>query len=254
MSGNKGRVEENLRVPVSTTAAVRGLPPVAPESGRSRFSTWPKLSSIDGPFSLLVAVTHQRLAPSAQPRLCTRNSRQQQQQPCLMQEALFLLVPVPPEWISRPRDLEAVEGQDVFFPCRVSGVPEPMVTWRKLAGKKPIPQKKSCFPRFFLPSQGLKKKGNTFFHGTLEKRDSGIPQSHLPPPLLVCQIIYGGSSDDISPLGPQESGTPLSPPPTPIHDRRRKLAHFFISCFRQAQEPHNSFASGYSELLSPMLK
>jgi len=28
-----------------------------------------------------------------------------------------------------------VEGQDVFFPCRVSGVPEPMVTWRKLAGE-----------------------------------------------------------------------------------------------------------------------
>jgi len=42
---------------------------------------------------------------------------------------------VPPEWISRPKSQEAVEGQDVFFPCRVSGVPEPMVTWRKLAGE-----------------------------------------------------------------------------------------------------------------------
>ena len=35
----------------------------------------------------------------------------------------------------KPHDLEAVEGQDVFFPCRVSGVPEPTITWKKLAGK-----------------------------------------------------------------------------------------------------------------------
>jgi hypothetical protein len=42
---------------------------------------------------------------------------------------------VPPEWISKPSDQEAVEGEDVFFPCSVSGVPEPMITWRKLAGK-----------------------------------------------------------------------------------------------------------------------
>ena len=49
--------------------------------------------------------------------------------------AISYLFPVPPEWISKPTNLEAVEGQDVFFPCRVSGVPEPMITWRKLAGK-----------------------------------------------------------------------------------------------------------------------
>ena len=42
---------------------------------------------------------------------------------------------MPPEWIVKPHDLEAVEGQDVFFPCRVSGVPEPTITWKKLAGK-----------------------------------------------------------------------------------------------------------------------
>ena len=30
----------------------------------------------------------------------------------------------------------AVEGEDVFFPCSVSGVPEPLITWRKMAGKK----------------------------------------------------------------------------------------------------------------------
>ncbi len=46
----------------------------------------------------------------------------------------LIILLVPPEWISRPKDLESVEGEDVFFPCRVSGVPEPMVTWRKLAG------------------------------------------------------------------------------------------------------------------------
>ena len=44
---------------------------------------------------------------------------------------------VPPEWISKPREsVEAVEGEDVFFPCSVSGVPEPLITWRKMAGKK----------------------------------------------------------------------------------------------------------------------
>ncbi len=42
---------------------------------------------------------------------------------------------VPPEWISKPKDQEAVEGEDVFFPCSVSGVPEPMITWRKMAGE-----------------------------------------------------------------------------------------------------------------------
>ena len=43
--------------------------------------------------------------------------------------------PVPPEWISKPKDAEAVEGEDVFFPCSVSGVPEPLITWRKMAGE-----------------------------------------------------------------------------------------------------------------------
>ena len=41
---------------------------------------------------------------------------------------------VPPEWIVKPQDQEAVEGQDVFFDCRVSGVPEPSIIWRRLAG------------------------------------------------------------------------------------------------------------------------
>ena len=34
----------------------------------------------------------------------------------------------------KPQDQEAVEGQDVFFDCRVSGVPEPSIIWRRLAG------------------------------------------------------------------------------------------------------------------------
>ena len=42
---------------------------------------------------------------------------------------------MPPEWISKPKDAEAVEGEDVFFPCSVSGVPEPLITWRKMAGE-----------------------------------------------------------------------------------------------------------------------
>ena len=46
-----------------------------------------------------------------------------------------MFVLVPPEWIVKPHDMEAVEGQDVFFPCRVSGVPEPSIIWRKLSGK-----------------------------------------------------------------------------------------------------------------------
>jgi hypothetical protein len=46
----------------------------------------------------------------------------------------LLFVLVPPEWIVKPHDMEAIEGQDVFFPCRVSGVPEPTIAWRKLAG------------------------------------------------------------------------------------------------------------------------
>ena len=51
------------------------------------------------------------------------------------QFSFFFFPPVPPEWISKPKNLEAIEGEDVFFPCRVSGVPEPMITWRKLAGE-----------------------------------------------------------------------------------------------------------------------
>ena len=43
---------------------------------------------------------------------------------------------MPPEWISKPASTaEAVEGEDVFFPCSVSGVPEPLITWRKMAGE-----------------------------------------------------------------------------------------------------------------------
>ncbi len=49
--------------------------------------------------------------------------------------SISMFVLVPPEWIVKPHDMEAVEGQDVFFPCRVSGVPEPTIIWRKLAGK-----------------------------------------------------------------------------------------------------------------------
>ncbi|CAB4064419.1 DSCAM [Lepeophtheirus salmonis] len=47
----------------------------------------------------------------------------------------YLTIKVPPEWVTKPHDLEAVEGQDVFFHCRVSGVPEPMIVWRKLANE-----------------------------------------------------------------------------------------------------------------------
>lgn len=57
-----------------------------------------------------------------------------------------MFVLVPPEWIVKPHDLEAVEGQDVFFPCRVSGVPEPTITWKRLTGEKnENPQQISAF-------------------------------------------------------------------------------------------------------------
>ena len=39
---------------------------------------------------------------------------------------------VPPEWIVKPVDQAAVEGQDVVFQCRVAGIPLPTITWRKL--------------------------------------------------------------------------------------------------------------------------
>ena len=39
---------------------------------------------------------------------------------------------VPPEWIVKPADQAAVEGQDVVFQCRVAGIPLPTITWRKL--------------------------------------------------------------------------------------------------------------------------
>ena len=42
---------------------------------------------------------------------------------------------VPPEWVTKPQDEEVVEGQDITFPCKVTGVPQPTVVWRKLAGK-----------------------------------------------------------------------------------------------------------------------
>nr|XP_040568004.1 Down syndrome cell adhesion molecule-like protein Dscam2 isoform X1 [Lepeophtheirus salmonis] len=53
----------------------------------------------------------------------------------ITQYSQYLRVKVPPEWVTKPHDLEAVEGQDVFFHCRVSGVPEPMIVWRKLANE-----------------------------------------------------------------------------------------------------------------------
>ena len=43
---------------------------------------------------------------------------------------------VPPEWIVKPVDQAAVEGQDVVFQCRVAGIPLPTVTWRKLDKSK----------------------------------------------------------------------------------------------------------------------
>jgi hypothetical protein len=45
---------------------------------------------------------------------------------------------VPPEWIVKPQDQAAVEGQDVVFQCRVAGIPLPTVTWRKLDKSKTI--------------------------------------------------------------------------------------------------------------------
>ena len=41
---------------------------------------------------------------------------------------------VPPEWVTKPADQEVIEGQDVSFPCQVSGVPKPNVVWKKLSG------------------------------------------------------------------------------------------------------------------------
>ena len=47
----------------------------------------------------------------------------------------LLITTVPPEWVTKPQDEEVVEGQDITFPCKVTGVPQPTVVWRKLAGK-----------------------------------------------------------------------------------------------------------------------
>ena len=47
----------------------------------------------------------------------------------------FFQPKVPPEWVTKPQDEEVVEGQDITFPCKVTGVPQPTVVWRKLAGK-----------------------------------------------------------------------------------------------------------------------
>ena len=44
----------------------------------------------------------------------------------------IIKLPVPPEWIVKPVDQAAVEGQDVVFQCRVAGIPLPTITWRKL--------------------------------------------------------------------------------------------------------------------------
>ena len=46
-----------------------------------------------------------------------------------------MITTVPPEWVTKPQDEEVVEGQDITFPCKVTGVPQPTVVWRKLAGK-----------------------------------------------------------------------------------------------------------------------
>ena len=46
------------------------------------------------------------------------------------------MIIVPPEWIVKPVDQAAVEGQDVVFQCRVAGIPLPTVTWRKLDKSK----------------------------------------------------------------------------------------------------------------------
>ena len=60
-----------------------------------------------------------------------------------------MFVLVPPEWIVKPHDMEAVEGQDVFFPCRVSGVPEPSIIWRKLSGKQVVKKRNTKFDLYF---------------------------------------------------------------------------------------------------------
>ena len=70
-----------------------------------------------------------------------------------------MFVLVPPEWIVKPHDMEAVEGQDVFFPCRVSGVPEPSIIWRKLAGKSQITMHYDIKLSFFVWAEFPKLSG-----------------------------------------------------------------------------------------------
>ena len=53
----------------------------------------------------------------------------------LLSNFVEFLTTVPPEWVTKPQDEEVVEGQDIVFPCKVTGVPQPTVVWRKLAGK-----------------------------------------------------------------------------------------------------------------------
>ncbi len=41
---------------------------------------------------------------------------------------------VPPSWVMRPADLEAVVGHLVELPCSADGSPKPSITWKKEIG------------------------------------------------------------------------------------------------------------------------
>ena len=43
-------------------------------------------------------------------------------------------ITVPPSWIMKPSDLEAVLGHLVELPCSAEGSPKPSITWKKEIG------------------------------------------------------------------------------------------------------------------------
>ncbi|XP_022257013.1 Down syndrome cell adhesion molecule-like protein Dscam2 [Limulus polyphemus] len=49
-----------------------------------------------------------------------------------------LTVNVPPRWIISPTNKSAVEGQNVYLDCSASGLPRPVITWRKARGDSNI--------------------------------------------------------------------------------------------------------------------
>ena len=40
--------------------------------------------------------------------------------------------PVAPKWVEAPTDVRVRAGEDALLPCRASGSPPPLITWRRV--------------------------------------------------------------------------------------------------------------------------